>query len=235
MATWNNLIDNVGDELALDSYKSAGADVAQTQRALNRTLQQLFSGVGHPFAWRIIEAPLVLVPIVGQTDYDLSTIVGGRKVQDIFAAFVHPVGGRAYQITERPLRWFIDHYADVDNAGGGQTQVYTRVGQYTVRLGPKPAAITDEVKFYISEEFADITTFTDTITLPSNVQEVVELGTLSRLYRFLHEFELARELKAEYEAGVGGLIRTDKNNPNMDFIMEGSFRQPVSGDYWRIP
>jgi len=237
VATWNDIINNVGDELALDTFKVGGGDVAHTQRALNRTLQNMFSSSRHAFSWRVIETPLTVTSVVNQTDYDLSTVTGGVKFLDLHSAVMDDGTSATRPLVEKTLKWYIRHFANVGTIGSGTPIYYTRVGLYTVRVAPKPSSVTQLLKFYYTLEPQEITVFTATVDIPERALEVLELGILSRLYRFLHESERHIALQNDYKRELVNLVKEDKNNPNLSFVMQpfNTGGHGATTEYWKNP
>lgn len=234
MATWNNLIDNVGDELALDTFKTSGVDVSHTQRFLNRTLQNMYSA--HPFSWRVQETPLSVTSIVNQTDYNLSTVTGGVKFQDIFVMFLDDGTSGSREMIEKSLRWYIANFANVAYLGGSTPIYYARIDQYSIRVAPKPSSVSYIMKVYYTLEHADVTVFTDDTNVADKIHEVIELGMLARAYRYLRESEAASRFKLDYEFELDRLILEDKKKPNLIFEMQlFQGRRGFSGEYWKSP
>lgn len=217
MATWDNLIDNVGDELALDNHKSTGADKAVTQRALNRTLQNLFSK--HAFSWNVVADPLVVTLVIDQIQYNLSTVTGGVKFQHIFSIVIDTGDTRSAPLTEKTLKWFNKNRSSVKYDPVGTPHLYTTIGQFDIKVAPKPV-LADKLDVYYILEHVDITDFTAVITIPDRVQEVVELGMLARMYRYLHELEQTTVHHILYKDARAELIEEDLNRPDLTFTLQ---------------
>lgn len=237
MATWNDLIDNVSGELNRDDFQAkapAGASVGVSQRALNRTLQNMFGK--HPFSWRVVATPLPVLLTVNTTLYDLSTIPGGVKFQDIFGVWLDTGDTQSRFLDEKSLQWFVDNWANVDFVAAGLPALYTRLDKYSIRIAPKPNAA-DTLRVYYTLEHTDITDFTVAITVPDKAQEVLELGMLARLYRHLHEWETATGHYNLYNQELDKLVQEDKDKPDLEFVMQPvqfGVRAP-SIDYWKSP
>lgn len=233
MVTWNSLIDNVGDELALDSYKSVGADVAVTRRALNRTLQNLFSR--HAFSWNVSSVPLSVTLVLNQTQYNLSTVPGGVKFQHIFGIVLDTGDTKTHALIEKTLRWYNNNVSSVVYDAARTPHIYTTLGQFDVKLYPKPNKA-DKLEVYYTLEHVDLTVFTGAITIPERVQEVLELGILARVYRHLHELDQVTIHYALYKDAVAELIEEDLNRPDLTFTMQ-PFRSGRASNIepWKTP
>ena len=225
MATWNNIIDNVGDELGLDNYKSTGADVSTTQRVLNRTLQHILQS--HSFTWYISATPQSFNTVAGTTEYTLSAFL------DIIAMYISTGDSQSYAIPEKTLHWYIKHWANVDFVASDKPDVYARLDLYDIKVAPRPDAIYT-INVYYTPAITDFATFTANITVPERVQDVLETGMLSRMYRYLHEYDIARELKNDYALALLSLIKEDKDNPNLIFRKQPFLSAPAyNTQYWK--
>lgn len=235
MATWNDLINNVGDELALDSFKFGGSDVTHTQRFLNRTLQNMYAA--HAFSWRVVPTPLAVPSVVNQTDYDLSAVSGGVKFQHIFTVFLDDGTSATRKMVEKSLAWYIANYANVAYVGSGTPIYYATVGRYTIRVAPKPSSTSYIITVYYTLEHEDITDFTVETDVANKIHEVIEIGMLARAYRYLRETDGAARFKLDYEFELDRIITEDRKKPNLTFVMQ-PFRSGGHGfstEYWKNP
>ena len=225
MPTGNELIDAVAGELNRDDLLSTGADIAVSQRALNDSLRDILNR--YAFSWRVAE-PETVATVVNQTVYTVAS------THDIFAVVFDDGTSSTTTLREISLQRYLDEWGNVDYLGSSSPEVYTRLDQYKIKVAPRPSSAAWNFRIYKTPEFADITTFTNSVTqVTPRAIEVVKLGMLARLYRHLHEFERATGLYSLYESQIEKMIKEDKETPNLTFPYNRD--SGVKGNYWANP
>jgi len=242
MPSGNDLIDAAGDELDRSDLKTGGANVAVSQRALNNSLRDLFNR--YVFSWRVVDPPLTVDLTAGTTLYDLSTISGGKKVQDLYVVYLDTQDLQSRPLEEWPLWRFRREFANLKYLPKTKPTTFTRVDQYKIEIALPPESSTYDLKVYYSEEFADITNFATTLAQgPQRIWEVITVMMLARLKRWEYTAQSPESSQvvigayALAEKMIQDLIKEDKANPNISYIMQGARfgGMPLSLNYWASP
>lgn len=235
MTTGNQLIDAVSSELNRDDLASSGDNKTVSQGALNNTLRDILNR--YAFSWRVADSPLTVTCIVSPSPvsiYDLSAAPTSTKIQDIAEVVLDTGKSDTDSMDEQHPRIFLERWANLDYLGTSTPKEYCRLGKYSIKIAPLPSQAYN-MRIYYSPEFVDITDFTTDVSqvLP-RMLEVVNLGLLARLYRWLHEFDRYAALYQIYEGAIGTSIKEDKEAPNLQFKL-GQTKAKPTGDYWTNP
>lgn len=236
MATGNALITAVASELNRTDLDTTGAQVAASQRALNDTLRDFLNR--HPFSWRIVQPPLSITTIAGTSVYTLSAAPTSTKIQDIFAVILDTGDLQTRELRMVPHGRFLRDWPNLAYQATNKPIAVTRRDQYAIEVAPRPDTATYTLKVYYSLEFTDITTFTAELSqIPQRATEVVKVGMLMRLYRWLQEWPTAVGMLALYEQQIKSLIDEEKAHPSQEFLIQPVLLTPAiyRVNYWQSP
>ena len=236
MATGNGLIAAVAAELNRTDLDVGGTQVTVSQTALNDALRHLFNR--YPFSWRVVDPPLPVTTVAGTSVYDTSAAAyGSIKVHDIYGVVLDTGDLQTRPMTEIPHQQFLRQWANLAYLPQDKPTIYARREQYKIVVAPRPDASTYTLRVFYSLEFVDITTFTADLTqVPQRAIEMVKIGMLARLYRWMQDDDRAIKLYALLEEEEQSMIREDKANPNLSFLMQPmSMGWPLTVNYWQSP
>lgn len=228
----------MGLETDRTDLQSAGANVSVSQGILNDTLRDLLNR--YPFTWRVTPTPVTVSANLGGGVtgklYNITAVA--PKVMDIYGIILDDGTLSTRLMDEISLNDYIQKWGNIDFLPTGRPVEYTKASETKFLVAPIPQDPTYNFRCYISYQFAEITDFTLAITdVPDRALETLRVGMLCRLYRWLHEWEIAAKLYNLYEQLIKVLIDEDKTAPNLEFrFQEAVFAvRPVGINYWQSP
>jgi hypothetical protein len=227
--TGTELINAVADELTRSELSATGTKATVSQRALNRTIQDFVGR--YQFSWRISASPQTLPTVVSQTDYTFSTVK-----PDLVHALILDTGDMSSdELGQLSPEEFLSRYPNLAYMGASIPCEYAWFGQNTARLAPPPDKVYN-LRLYLCAEFTEITDFNAQMTqFPSRALEVVEIGLLMRLHRYLRDWDAFMSMRRDYEGMIKLEIQKDKDNPSLTFVKRGRKLVGPTGNYWLNP